>query len=807
MIGNAVYFRPEDEYENPALVKVGPLQFSWQTVYISLMSTLISTPTTILVVSLFKKAKPRVIDHDVKDSSLKYSMPVINSFMDKLLKESKELERTLVAKGVISNDGTILPYWASYLGWFLAIAGSITSAFFIMLFSMEWGKTKTEMWLAQFFLAFFESACILDPLKVVMMAAVFALIFSQTDRFRPSGLTREIVLKNYRQRYGQEQSIRIPAPPLNQALLEKAREERMREIKMMDSLKQVAITLFYIWIIYSISFSNRDTGSFNVQNDISNRLLTPSEKGAQQFKKITTTNQYMKWLETIAFPTLFPQSEYSGERLHWRYRQYAAGLTNFRVGPPRLRQVKVIQDETTIYPFGTMKTFPSYNILHEETRSFCFGWQNPPCDIGDEARSFSFRAWKYTDPFDIWGVPVVGYYNVYSGGGYIAELDVNLDFTNRTMKELTHHLWIDRTTRAIFFEFSVYNADFNLFTYCTLVAEFPEVGGVMTMSSIYPFRVYHHVGPTGYYVMFCEICFVLFLVAQIVRVVYYLYKRRLQFFKSTWCVLDLVGIFLSLVAIAMYAGRMLLANQTLAKFKEDPKAFVNFQHIAYWDNLLIVFIGLLVFLGTTRLLGILGYDKRIGQVFRVFDNCAWDLLWFGIFFLCLFAFYAILGYLLFGRDLDSYYDIFESLGTLFISMIGKSKFNEINDADPLMAQFYFFTYVLFIVYFLLTIFLAILCESINVVHQRTKLDRSDELVMYIIDKVRDFFSTRKGGKKKKKDFTSIMIENQKPLILLKELRNEIDTAMSAYSEQEDKDKHERMKKRGKEFLKRLDDSN
>lgn len=60
----------------------------------------------------------------------------------------------------------------------------------------------------------------------------------------------------------------------------------MREIKMMDSVKQVVITLFYIWIIYSISFSNRDTGSFNLQNDISNRLLTPSGKGAQQFQKV-----------------------------------------------------------------------------------------------------------------------------------------------------------------------------------------------------------------------------------------------------------------------------------------------------------------------------------------------------------------------------------------------------------------------------------------------------------------------------------------------------------------------------------------
>lgn len=37
-----------------------------------------------------------------------------------------------------------------------------------------------------------------------------------------------------------------------------------------------------------------------------------------------------------------------------------------------------------------------------------------------------------------------------------------------------------------------------------------------------------------------------------------------------------------------------------------------------------------------------------------------------------------------------------------------------------------------------------------------------------------------------------MTENQKPLNLLKELRKEIDTAMSTYSEQEDRDKHARM---------------
>lgn len=49
---------------------------------------------------------------------------------------------------------------------------------------------------------------------------------------------------------------------------------------------------------------------------------------------------------------------------------------------------------------------------------------------------FFFWVWKYIDFLDIWGVFVVGYYNMYSGGGYIVELDVNLDFINRIMEEL-----------------------------------------------------------------------------------------------------------------------------------------------------------------------------------------------------------------------------------------------------------------------------------------------------------------------------------------------------------------------------------
>ena len=166
MIGNAVYFKPEDEYENPSMVRVGPLQFSWRQVYIALVSTLISTPTVFVAVMLFKKTRPRKISTDVKDKALKYSLPMIDSMMDKWLKESKELERTLVAKGMFGADGTVLPWWFIFVAWILTIGGAFTSAFFVFLYSIEWGKQKTEIWLTQFSLSFFSSIILLDPLKV-----------------------------------------------------------------------------------------------------------------------------------------------------------------------------------------------------------------------------------------------------------------------------------------------------------------------------------------------------------------------------------------------------------------------------------------------------------------------------------------------------------------------------------------------------------------------------------------------------------------------------------------------------------------
>lgn len=50
--------------------------------------------------------------------------------------------------------------------------------------------------------------------------------------------------------------------------------------------------------------------------------------------------------------------------------------------------------------------------------------------------------------------------------------------------ELKENNWIDELTRAVFFEFTVFNPNVNLFSSATLIVEFLNIGSAVTYESI-----------------------------------------------------------------------------------------------------------------------------------------------------------------------------------------------------------------------------------------------------------------------------------------------------------------------------------
>ena len=58
-----------------------------------------------------------------------------------------------------------------------------------------------------------------------------------------------------------------------------------------------------------------------------------------------------------------------------------------------------------------------------------------------------------------------------------------------SLQELREYLWIDRSTRVVMLDFTVYNANVNLFCVVKLTFEFPPTGGLQLYSTFRTVKV------------------------------------------------------------------------------------------------------------------------------------------------------------------------------------------------------------------------------------------------------------------------------------------------------------------------------
>ncbi len=111
----------------------------------------------------------------------------------------------------------------------------------------------------------------------------------------------------------------------------------------------------------------------------------------------------------------------------------------------------------------------------------------------------------------------------------------------------------------------------------------------------------------GYLLFLAQVAFVGMLIYIIIKEIREYRKKRRAYFYDGWNILELAIIFWSIVAIGMYVGRYLIARDTLRKYKKDTTQFLNFQHVAIYDEVFNVLMGFLVFFYTARLLRVFRY--------------------------------------------------------------------------------------------------------------------------------------------------------------------------------------------------------
>ncbi|XP_056135698.1 polycystin-2 isoform X2 [Lampris incognitus] len=491
-----------------------------------------------------------------------------------------------------------------------------------------------------------------------------------------------------------------------------------RERYLRNILREMLTYIMFLITICILTYGMVSSNMYYYTKVMSQLFLdTPLSAGnPSTFRSLSTMDDFWKFADGPFLNGMYWEVWYNNKSLP--ENQSLIYYENLLLGVPRLRQVKVQNESCFIHKDLRDEVQDCYNMYtpnNEDTASFGPG---------------NGTAWVHTSEGRLNGSSYWGQVSNYGGGGFYQDLSRTRDESALQLRFLKDHLWIDRGTRAVFLDFSVYNSNINLFCIARLLVEFPATGGVVTSWQFQTVRLIRYICGWDYFVGMCEVAFCLFILYYVVEEVLEIRIHRLHYFKSLWNCLDVLIVVLSIVAIVMNITRTSMVSSRLKGLLENHSSHPNFEPLA---NLQVKFnnvAAVIVFFSWVKLFKFINFNKTMSQLSSTMSRCAKDLLGFAIMFFIIFLAYAQLAYLVFGTQVNDFSTFQSSIFTQFRIILGDFEFSEIEEANPVLGPIYFTTFVFFIFFILMNMFLAIINDTYSEVkadmsQQRSEMEMTD----------------------------------------------------------------------------------
>ena len=327
----------------------------------------------------------------------------------------------------------------------------------------------------------------------------------------------------------------------------------------------------------------------------------------------------------------------------------------------------------------------------------------------------------------------------YRGGGFIIELGPDEVTALNELNDLKANDWIDRYTRALFTELSIYNININLLCVVTLLYEELPTGGGQTFVNIQTIRAYRYIGNFSAALMTCEVIFAFLLLNWILRDGKRLWRERKSFWKKTWNVIDIAITALSITSLSLYFARLVFLNSAVGKLREDRSKFVSFQYVVLLDEALNAMVALVVLLINLKFLRMLRFNRKVSVLSSTMKVSANKLASFMLMFLVIFLAYCFLVYLVFGPVLEDYRSFMRCMVSMMSMVLGNFAFYDLVDVSAIIGPAVFFTFMVLFQFIIINMFIGILCDSFNEVrYDSEKQGNEYEIVQFISNRIKAF---------------------------------------------------------------------
>lgn len=326
----------------------------------------------------------------------------------------------------------------------------------------------------------------------------------------------------------------------------------------------------------------------------------------------------------------------------------------------------------------------------------------------------------------------------YFVAGFVQNLPNDANDSMKITGNLSDSRWLDRYTRAIFSEFAIYNANTNLFCVVTLLFEQLPTGSLTSYPSILTLRLFRYVGGEMYFVLTCEIVYLMFCVFFVVKEIRLFVKKGREHLKNPWSVLEMFVTLLSLSAVGLYFARMKFTNDALRDMNDDRFGFVSFHYTAFLDEWLKCIIGIIVFLSFLKLFRLLRFNRRMSLLQQVLKRCFTQLISFLFMFALAFLAFALLACLVFGQAMEGFGTFLTSCASLMDTILGKFTLKGMMEANRIIGPIFFYTYTISMVFVLINMFLSIINDAFTEVRSDVEKQSNEyEIVDFMIHRLKE----------------------------------------------------------------------
>nr|XP_057945528.1 polycystin-1-like protein 2 isoform X3 [Doryrhamphus excisus] len=627
-----------------------------------------------------------------------------------------------------------LPWWFVFVGWILVIATSGVSGYFTMMYGLTYGKDRSISWLISMSVSFFESLFITQPLKVLGFAAFFALVLKKVDQEEYGDPQIDESLKNpddpdavRTARRDSTCSFYQPPPPTD---IEKMRNNMIKEQKVFALIREILAYMGFMWMLLLVAYGQRDPNAYFLTQHIRQSF----SKGIADTMSI---QDVFNWANTTLLSSLF--GDHPG---------FITDGNSKLVGNARLRQVRV-QKNSCHVARGMQHAVPKCHALYswemEDMGSYGPGWNYSD---SDNTTVNLHSPWKYQSQGKLRAYPIWGSMTLYRGGGFMVELGPDLHNSSRCLQYLYEKRWFDAYTQAIFVEFTVYNANVNLFCIVTLMLETTAIGAFQFRSELQNVRLYQSTGGLHIFVMASEAIYFLFILYYMFVQAKLMKQQRWTYFKSKWNLLELAIIILSWSALCVFIKRTLLGKRDMEYYQSHKDQYASFHETAKADAVLGYLIAFLVLLATVKLWHLLRLNPKLHMITATLQRAWTDISGFLVVMTIMFLAYSIASNLMYGWKLYSYRTLFDAAQTMVSLQLGIFNYDEVLNYNPVLGAFLIGSCIVFMTFVVLNLFISVILVAFSQEQIHHKPSEEEEIVDLMLMKVCSLFGIKckkRGG--------------------------------------------------------------